>query len=157
MATSGATCGISPPPRRSATPSATAPSTPSVGSASAIAASGTASPSTNARTSVATGLGRLEAAQRFLHAVPPGHGLATAVGRARLLIARGRPADAVQVIDAGLASLSALFVQHGAEELFDELLVQPRPGQAPQWLRAGGVAHSDSPRDSGALMLPGSD
>ncbi|MBA3481461.1 MAG: UvrB/UvrC motif-containing protein [Pirellulales bacterium] len=30
------------------------------------------------------------------------------------------PASAVQVIDAGLASLSALFVQHGAEELFDE-------------------------------------
>ena len=30
------------------------------------------------------------------------------------------PADAVQVIDAGLESLSALFVQHGAEELFDE-------------------------------------
>ncbi|MHA7282230.1 LuxR C-terminal-related transcriptional regulator [Arthrobacter sp. TMS2-4] len=47
---------------------------------------------------VATGLGRLEAAERFLHAVAPGHGLATAVGRARLLIARGCPADAVQVL-----------------------------------------------------------
>ncbi|WP_434992913.1 LuxR C-terminal-related transcriptional regulator [Arthrobacter sp. Ld5] len=47
---------------------------------------------------VAAELGRPEAAERFLRAVPPGQGRAIAVGRAGLLTARGRPADAVQLL-----------------------------------------------------------
>ncbi|MHA7239320.1 LuxR C-terminal-related transcriptional regulator [Arthrobacter sp. TMS1-12-1] len=45
---------------------------------------------------VATELGRLEASDLFLHAVPAGHG--AAVERARLLTAQGRPAEAVHLL-----------------------------------------------------------
>ncbi|MBG6224119.1 DNA-binding CsgD family transcriptional regulator [Arthrobacter sp. CAN_A2] len=64
---------------------------------------------------VATGLGRLAASEQFLHAVPAGSGPGIAVERARLLSARGRPAEAVRLLadrDAG----AGIRVQDGSDD-----------------------------------------